>query len=86
MAVTRALEATLGQALAYCAEWMDLPPEAAGQVNVHQDFSIDGRSMDELDLLLRARLAGEITRSVFLREVQRRGLLGDASVEDPADL
>ena len=86
VAVTRALEATLTQALRLCAEWLDLPPDAAGHVNVHQDFGIDARSMDELDLLLRARMAGDINRSTFLREVQRRGLLGEASMEDPANL
>ncbi|MEQ8816546.1 MAG: DUF4055 domain-containing protein [Thalassobaculum sp.] len=77
-ALVRAVEEGLGAALDLCARWMDLPPEAAGRVTLDPDTGLDAREAEEIDLLLKARLAGEIDRPTFLAEIRRRGVLAAA--------
>ena len=80
-AIVRGLEDGLSSALGLAARWLDLPPEAAGKVSVHQDFGLGRRDADEIDLLLKARLAGEIDRPTFLAEIRRRGVLAEEAME-----
>lgn len=76
-AIVRGLEDGLTAALGLAARWLDLPAEAAGRVSIHRDFGLGRRDADEIDLLLKARLAGEIDRPAFLAEIRRRGVLAD---------
>lgn len=77
-ALVRAVEEGLTAALGLCARWLDLPAEAAGRVTLDPDTGLDAREAEEIDLLLKARLAGEIDRPTFLAEVRRRGILAAA--------
>ncbi|MEQ8396510.1 DUF4055 domain-containing protein [Thalassobaculum sp.] len=74
-ALVRAVEEGLTAALGLCARWLDLPADAAGRVTIDPDTGLDAREAEEIDLLLKARLAGEIDRPTFLAEVRRRGVL-----------
>ncbi|MEQ8587655.1 MAG: DUF4055 domain-containing protein [Thalassobaculaceae bacterium] len=73
----REVEDGLSRAFAVAAEWLDLNPAAAGRVTVDPDHGIDAQEAREIDLLLRARLAGEIDRPAFLAEIRRRGILSE---------
>jgi len=77
-ALVRAVEEGLTAALGLCARWLDLPAAAAGRVVVEPDTGLDAREAEEIDLLLKARLAGEIDRPTFLAEIRRRGVLAAA--------
>ena len=77
-ALVRAVEEGLTAALGMCARWLDLPADAAGRVTIDPDTGLDAREAEEIDLLLKARLAGEIDRPTFLAEVRRRGVLAAA--------
>ena len=81
-AVVRRLEAFLEQCLGAMATWLDLPPEAAGKLSIYQDFSLSSGTGDELEILLQARLAGDLARSDFLAELQRRGVLAASAETD----
>lgn len=77
-ALVRAVEEGLTAALGLCARWLDLPAAAAGRVVVDPDTGLDAGEVEEIDLLLKARLAGEIDRPTFLAEIRRRGVLAAA--------
>ncbi|NQW12233.1 MAG: DUF4055 domain-containing protein [Alphaproteobacteria bacterium] len=74
-ALVRAVEDGLSRALCLCAEWLDLDPASAGRVTLDPDSGLDAAEAQEIDLLLKARLAGEIDRETFLAEIRRRGVL-----------
>lgn len=74
-ALVRAVEDGLGHALGLCARWLDLDPASAGRVTLDPDSGLDAAEAQEIDLLLKARLAGEIDRETFLAEIRRRGVL-----------
>jgi hypothetical protein len=76
----RAVEDGLSRALKLTAEWMALDPDAAGRVTLEHDAGLEPAAAQEVEILLRARLAGEITREAFLSEIRRRGIL-DPNVE-----
>lgn len=83
-AQARSLEAGLEAGFALAGEWLRKPSLKAN-VNVFQDFGISAQSAAQVDQLLKARMAGEITRATFLAELQRRGLLSDqVDLEDEA--
>lgn len=75
--LVREVEEGLSRALGLAARWMDLDPTAAGRVTLDADVGLDAREAEEIDLLLRTRLAGEIDRQTFLAEIRRRGILAD---------
>jgi hypothetical protein len=75
--LVREVEEGLTRALALVADWMDLPPWSAGKVALDPDIGLDAREAQEIDLLLKTRLAGEIDRETFLAEIRRRGILAD---------
>lgn len=72
------------------AMWLGLDEAAAGRIIIPEDSPILQRQQQEADLLLRARLAGEISRDHFLHEIERRGILasvqseGSVKAETPA--
>ncbi len=75
--LAREVEEGLTRALGLAAQWMDLPAESAGRVTLDPDMGLDAQEAQEVDLLLRARIAGEIDRPTFLAEIRRRGILAD---------
>jgi hypothetical protein len=76
-AIVRGLEDGLSTAFGLAARWLDLSTESGGRVSIHQEFGLGRRDADEIDLLLKARLAGEIDRPTFLAEIRRRGVLAE---------
>lgn len=78
---TEQIEWLLYDAYAYAMLWetngstMDLPEEF--DVDVFRDFGIPTRSQTDLQTLLAMRQMREVTQATFLREVQKRGTLGD---------
>ena len=74
----QALQRTLTDAYWYAAKWID--QEAAVEklsVRIFNDFSVSSQASKDLDTLLKARVAGEIDRVTFLRELRRRGVLAE---------
>jgi hypothetical protein len=77
----RALETALEEGYAHAATWVkvELPKDFA--VDVYSDFGIT--LDDDLEVLLKSRLAGDISHETFLNEMKRRGVLADdVTVED----
>jgi len=71
------LEDGLERAFQFAAQRIGLGPDAGGSLTVSKDFGLALRDRAELDLLLKARAAREISRTTFLAELKRRGLLPD---------
>ncbi|MBK1666147.1 hypothetical protein CKO38_16745 [Rhodospirillum rubrum] len=71
-----ALKDALEQALALMAAWSGEATmvEGGGRVDVSTDFA-DVRDGGDLDALFKARAAGDLSRSAYLAELQRRGVL-----------
>lgn len=78
-AIVQVLRDGMGGALEIMANMMDLPDGSAGSLVMNQQSPIRDGAAAEADLLLRARLAGEISQAAFLGEIERRGILGAAS-------
>lgn len=68
------LKDTLEQAFVYTAQWMNAPDTT--EVFVHTDFGVDIDGAQDADTLLKARMAGEISRRTYWDEMRRRGKLG----------
>ena len=69
----------LEAALRHIASWLDLDPSAVGRIVIPEDSPLQQRQQQEADLLLKARLAGEISRDHFLHEIERRGILASST-------
>jgi hypothetical protein len=77
------LKDALEQALVFTAEWLNEKPTA--EVGVHTDFGVDIDGGADMAELLKARMAGEISRETYWDEMLRRGKLGpqfDPTVEE----
>lgn len=75
--VTR-YEDFLAQCYVLTAEWLGEDPESAvGTIDIFKDFGISSGAFDESNALLQARLSRQITQETYLREIKRRGLIGD---------
>ena len=70
----------LGAALRHVAIWLGLDETAAGRIVIPEDSPLKQRQQQEADLLLKARMAGEISRDHFLHEIERRGILASSTV------
>lgn len=70
------LENCLEEMLRWFARWLELG-EDGGSLSVFKDFGIETADAADLDILLKARQAGEISQTTFLKEIKRRGLLSD---------
>ena len=46
-------------------------------ISINNDFGLMAQASDDIDKLVKMRLAGELSRETFLEEVKRRGLLID---------
>lgn len=59
------------------AEWAKEPLPELFKIEVYSDFGLSAKAGLEMQTLLTARTAGEITRERFLKEFQRRNILAD---------
>ena len=74
--IVQTLEDGLGRAFRLAAGLIGYDAQAAGRIVISRQFPVRDDQAAEADLLLRARLAGEITSEAFLAEIARRGILG----------
>jgi hypothetical protein len=70
------LQDALEQALVFMARWKELG-DNGGSLQVNTDFGLTLQGSAEVQELLNARMAGEISRETFWAEMKRRGLLMD---------
>lgn len=81
----RRIESAGASAYRYSARWVDQElPEDFG-VNIFSDFAIDPGDAADLQILLSARIDGEISRKVFLEEMKRRATLSESVDLDEMD-
>lgn len=83
------LAGALENAIEMMARRMGLQEDATVEIKVAKP--LDQAVVAEVDSLLKARMAGEITRAEFRRELKRRAVVSDdfeadAEIEDDADL
>lgn len=71
------LKDALEQAFGFMAQYDGLGKDAGGSVTVNTDFGITMRDAADLQALLGAVNAGQISRETFWRELKRRGVLMD---------
>lgn len=83
----RTLERGLMQALKMAGEWRKIELSETTKIDVFSDFEVAIYGATDKELLLKARIEGEITRERFLREEQRRGVFsGDMEPKEEAEL
>jgi hypothetical protein len=75
--ISQELENTLEEMLDYFASWMEMPEDSGGSLTVFKDFGIEMADSADIDMLLKAKQAGEISQLTFLKEIKRRGLLAE---------
>lgn len=74
--VSQELENTLEGMLDLFSLWMELG-DSGGSLDVFKDFGIEVADVADIDMLIKARMAGEISQITFLKELKRRSLLAD---------
>ncbi|WP_165447325.1 DUF4055 domain-containing protein [Rhizobium ruizarguesonis] len=79
------LKDALEQAFGYMAQYEGLGEDAGGSITVNTDFGITMRDATDLTTLLAAVNAGQISRETFIKELIRRGVLMDTSVDDEVE-
>jgi hypothetical protein len=85
--IAKELENALNHMLDLFGKWLGLGDDGGGSVEVFKDFGIESEDLQDVDLLLRARMAGEISQMTFWDEIKRRGLLSDSfNAETEIDL
>lgn len=75
--IAKELENALNAMLDLFGRWIGLGDDGGGSTEVFKDFGIESEDLSDIDLLLRARMAGEISQMTFWDEIKRRGLLSD---------
>jgi hypothetical protein len=75
--IAKELENTLNKMLDLFGRWVGLGDDGGGSTEVFKDFGIESEDLQDVDLLLRSRMAGEISQMTFWDEIKRRGLLSD---------
>lgn len=75
--VSQELENTLEEMLDFFAMWMELGDDSGGSLTVFKDFGIEMADAADIEILLKAKQAGEISQLTFLKEIKRRGLLAE---------
>jgi hypothetical protein len=73
----RAVELVLINAFKAACLWTgdELPEDF--KVDIYNDFGISVRATRDIDALIKARQAGELSRGTFLREIKRRAVLSE---------
>ena len=74
--LSQELENTLEEMLTWFARWMELGDDG-GSLTVFKDFGIEFADVKDVEILLKAKQAGEISQMTFLKELKRRNLLAD---------
>jgi hypothetical protein len=74
--VSQELENALEEMLVWFAKWLEIGDDG-GSLSVFKDFGIESADAADLEMLMKARQAGEISQVTFLKEIKRRGLLAD---------
>lgn len=72
------------QALGVTADWMGLGKDQGGSVSINTEFGLSMNKATDLDVLLKARAAKEISHDTFIDELMRRGVL-DEDFDDDED-
>jgi hypothetical protein len=75
--VSQELENTLEEMLDFFADWMELGEDSGGSLTVFKDFGVEMADAADIEMLLKAKQAGEISQLTFLKEIKRRGLLAE---------
>ena len=70
----RSLENGILQALKFACEWRKIDPPKTMGVEIYSDFEALVLGNTDKDHILKARELGEITRTRYLKEAQRRGI------------
>lgn len=78
--LARSLKLTLDAALAMTAEWQKVDPAQAGEIDMDTQLGVPAAEKADLEVLLKARMAGEISAETFFAEMQRREVL-DPSID-----
>ena len=79
----RSLEQAIVTAYEYAAKWLNLKIPDDFTSDIFSDFGISVRNSQDIDSLLKIRLAGQISHGTYLREIKRRGVLSESvSIED----
>ncbi len=71
------LEWMLYDAYAMAAKWGNTELPEDFDIDIYRDFGLPTRAQTDLQALQAARTAKEITQETYLRELQKRGVLGD---------
>lgn len=73
----RSLELGLQAAFGLAAEWTKETIPEDFRVDIFSEFGLSLRDATDLATLSQARASGDLTRLTYLRELKRRGVLGD---------
>lgn len=76
-AYVRAVEDGLERAYKFAAKWVKVVLPSDFKVDIFSDFGIGAKAKEDIEALLKSRLAKQITHGTFLREIQRRGLISE---------
>lgn len=76
-AYVRAVEDGLERAYKFAAKWVKVVLPSDFKIDIFSDFGIGLKAKEDIDALLKSRLAKQITHETFLREIQRRGLISE---------
>lgn len=77
-AMARALEDALEAAFGMMADYLGLGSDAGGELEVNKDFGVQSGFSQDLQLLLDAANARQISPETFWAEWKRRGILADS--------
>ena len=69
-------EDALNTALSYTAQWLKLG-DAGGTVTVNKEFGPEEINSSDLDTLNKARDRRDISRTAYIQELQRRGVIDE---------
>jgi len=76
--IAKELENAMDAMLDLFGRWLNLGVDSGGRTEVFKDFGIESEDLQDVEILLRARMAGEISQTTFWDEIKRRGLLSDS--------
>lgn len=82
-AMTISLEDTIEKSFAVAGLWVGqvVDPDSV-DVQLNTNFGLSLTDAKEIDFLLKARIAGEISRELFYAEIQRRGLFEEFDTKE----
>lgn len=72
-AMVMSLESSLENAYEVAQDWLNVSFDNT-DIQIDTSFGLSLKDSKELDFLLKARVAGEISRELFYKEIQRRGV------------